>query len=246
MVSLGTVRVEGSRVVARARKMIRDEGPVGTARFFAGQAWEHATLPVLRRRRADERFAFGDAELCYEYSLYGQTWRNERTIEIPLARHFLSESGRGHVLEVGNVLGHYGMRGHQVLDRYERNLPGVINDDVITFDPAARFDAILSISTLEHVRWDEDDQDPHGSAKALENLHRLLAPGGRMLVTIPIGWNPGVDADIAAGRFALDRSIFYRRTSRFDWEVCSSEQALSTRYGMPFEAANGLLVTMTG
>ncbi|MDD7922510.1 methyltransferase domain-containing protein [Actinomycetospora chibensis] len=245
MVSVGVVRVEATRVWNRANKMVREDGAGRTAGFFAGQAWEHATLPLLRRRRAEARFTFDGAELPYEYSLYGQTWRNERTIEIAIARHFLAARDAGRMLEVGNVLSHYGIHGHDVLDRYERAVPGVLNDDVITFDPETRYDTIVSISTLEHVRCDEEEKDPRGSTKALGNLRRLLAPGGRMLVTVPVDWHAGLDADLASGRFALDRGTFYRRTTRFDWVVAEPEEALAMRYGSPYEAANGLFVTTT-
>ncbi|WP_116708726.1 SAM-dependent methyltransferase [Actinomycetospora cinnamomea] len=245
MVSVGVVRVEASRVVKRARRMLDEDGAAHTTRFFAGQAWEHATLPLLRRRRADARFPYDGDELPYEYSLYGQTWRNERTIEVAIARHFLAAGELGRMLEVGNVLGHYGIHGHQVLDRYEQNVRGVLNDDVITFRPDTQYDTIVSISTLEHVRCDEPEKDPKGSTKALDNLKRLLAPGGRMLVTIPIDWNPGLDADIASGRFALDRSTYYVRTSRFDWVECDAERALAARYGHPYEAANAVFVATT-
>ena len=227
----------------RTNRMLRDDGVGQTVGFLAGQAWEHATLPLLRRARADARFPFDGVELPYEYSMYGQTWRNERTVEIAIARHFLSVGTTGRVLEVGNVLHHYGIRGHDVLDRYERAVPGVINEDVITFDPGTRYDTIVSLSTLEHVRCDEEDKDPRGSTKALDNLRGLLAPGGRMLVTVPVDWNAGLDADLASGRFALDRGVFYQRTSRFDWTVADPKRALAMRYGAPFEAANALFVT---
>lgn len=243
MLTLGAVKLEAGRVATRAKRMLSDDGAASTAGFFARQAWEHATLPLLRRRRAAERFTFDGARLGYEYSLYGQTWRNERTIEIAIARHFLTHHDTGRMLEVGNVLSHYGVRGHEVLDRYERNLPGVLNDDVIEFDPGVSYDTIVSISTLEHVRRDEDEHDARGSAKALENLRRLLTPTGRMLVTVPIDWNPGLDEDIAAGRFTLGRDVFYRRHTRYDWAECEAEQALGKEYGHPFEAANALLVT---
>ncbi|MDD7933832.1 SAM-dependent methyltransferase [Actinomycetospora straminea] len=241
---MGTVQIEAARVAARTKKMLREDGVRATGRFFALQAWEHATLPILRRRRAGDTFPFDGRELEYEYSLYGQTWRNERTIEIAIARYFLADAP-GRMLEVGNVLSHYGMRGHDVLDRYERGLPGVLNEDVLAYDPDSRYDTIVSISTLEHVRCDEVEKDPRGSMKALTNLRRSLAPGGRMLVTVPIDWHPGLDEDIAAGRFTLGRDVFYRRDSRYDWSRTDRNGALEARYGTPHEAANALLVTTT-
>lgn len=126
---------------------------------------------------------------------YNDTLRNERALEIPIALDFLAR-GHGRVLEVGNVLGHYftaeQLPGRLIADRHER-APGVHSLDV--FDLAGEFDTIVTISTLEHVRWDEPDvaRNPFGGVAALLYLRGLLAPGGSMLATWE-GWhNPELD-----------------------------------------------------
>lgn len=63
------------------------------------------------------------------------------------------------MLEVGNVLSHYFPIHHDIVDKYEV-CPGVINQDIADFLPQEKYDLILSISTVEHVGWDEQPQEP--------------------------------------------------------------------------------------
>lgn len=241
------VKLEVGRVVNRARVMTRDEGVVPTAKFFGRLVVEHLEFPVMRKRRADERFTFFGEDLPYAYHLYSQTWRNERMIEIAVAHHFLRARPTGRMLEVGNVMGHFGYVGHDVIDRYE-NVEGILNEDIIGFRTENPYDTVVSISTLEHVRFDEEHlKDPHGSSLALESLRSTVAPGGRLLVTVPFGYNKGLDEDIRSGRFSLERQAYYRRETREgDWREVSLEEGLNCRYGTPFEAANGILVGVEG
>lgn len=241
------VKLEVGRVVNRARVMTRDEGIVPTAKFFGRLVVEHLEYPVMRRRRSDKRFRFFGEDLPFAYHLYSQTWRNERSIEIAIAHHLLRRQPPGRMLEVGNVLGHFGYVGHDVLDRYEK-VEGLINTDVIGYRPDTLYDTVVSISTLEHVRFDEEHlRDPHGSSLALESLRSTVAPGGRLLVTVPFGYNLGLDEDIRSGRFAFERQVAYRRVNREgDWHEVSLEEGLNCQYGSPFDAANGILVGVEG
>lgn len=241
------LNLEVGRVVNRARVMVRDEGPVATAKFFGRLVVEHIEYPVMRKRRADERFVlFGEA-IPYAYHLYSQTWRNERSIEIAVAHHFLRQGPVGRMLEVGNVMGHFGYLGHDVIDRYEK-VEGVINADIIGYQPEDVYDTVVSISTLEHVRFDEEHlKDPHGSSMALDSLRATVAPGGRLLVTVPFGYNLGLDEDIRSGRFAFEKQACFRRVNREgDWREVTLDEGLNCRYGSPFEAANGILVGIEG
>lgn len=236
------LKIEVARVTDRLRRMLRSEGIVPTVRFVTALVTEHVEYPRTRKRRSHARFYFDGEALPYAYHLYSQTWRNERSLELAIAQHFLKQRAPGRMLEVGNVLGHFGVRGHDVIDKYER-VQGIMNEDVINFGAEQQYDTIVSISTIEHVRFDEALQDPHGPLLALESLRRALRQGGRMLVTVPIGYNRGLDDDIRSGRFSFSKNIYFERVSKDnDWMEVTKEDALACFYGSPYEAANALLV----
>lgn len=126
---------------------------------------------------------------------YNNTLSNERAVELPIAHRWLSRTkGRG--LEVGNVMSHYFPVEHEIVDKYEQ-ARGVRNCDVFTL--SGPYDWVLSISTLEHVGWDETPVDVDAAAASIDHLVRCLAPNGRMLVTIPVGYHPHLDAALLAG-----------------------------------------------
>lgn len=124
---------------------------------------------------------------------HNTTILNERAIELAVAIDFLAGvDGEG--LEVGHVLGHYGITGHRVVDLHEQ-AEGVENIDVL--DIEGRYDWIVSISTLEHVHWDNGERNEYAAIDSIAHLRGLLKPGGRMLLTVPMGWNPPLDRAIA-------------------------------------------------
>lgn len=137
---------------------------------------------------------------------YNRTVDNERAVEIPIALGWLPETGTG--LEVGNVLAHYGLHDHRVVDLHEQG-PGVENIDVM--DVSGSYDWILSISTLEHTA------EP---VAALNHLLDLLKPKGRMLVTIPGGFNPAFDHYLWDGAGAT-RCCTLVRSDHDLWEQTS-------------------------
>jgi SAM-dependent methyltransferase len=55
------------------------------------------------------------------------------------------------------------------------------------------FELVHCISTIEHVGWDNTvygqaaERDDAGMERALNELRRVLAPGGRLLITVPTG-----------------------------------------------------------
>ena len=132
---------------------------------------------------------------------YNTTILNERCVEVPIASEWLYdvEDDTSGLLEVGNVLGHYGWGGHEVVDLYEV-AEGVRNVDVRSLD--GEYDRIVSISTLEHVDQETPSRAP---VSAIQHLRRRLAPGGRMLATLPFGQAPYLDVAILEGELLADR-----------------------------------------
>ena len=100
-------------------------------------------------------FLVDGKEFHYFYHFYNNTYGAERCVEIPVVRSMLSAANNEDILEVGNVLKHYYWFPHDVLDKYEK-APGVINQDVVEFAPRKKYSTIVSISTLEHVGFDEE------------------------------------------------------------------------------------------
>lgn len=130
-----------------------------------------------------------DLELVDES--YNTTILNERAVELAIAKHWLEKRpAQSDGLELGNVTSHYWPSWHRIVDLHEE-AEGVENLDV--FDIEGEYDWILSISTIEHVWWD-DRRHPTGAAHAINHLLNLLRPGGAMLVTVPLGWNVELDS----------------------------------------------------
>jgi hypothetical protein len=204
--------------------------------------YAHLELPIRRRRRLAERFSVLGESLPYEFSRYNHSFLNERTVEISIARWFMAQNGAGRTLEVGNVLTHYGFTGHDVLDRYE-TIEGVMNLDLVEFSPAEPYDTTISISTLEHVGWDEVPREPQRVIGGFDALRRATRPGGSSLVTMPLGYNSVLDEAIGSGRIQMPRQSGLVRVDKENhWVEVSVEEALTRQYGSPYPNGNAVYV----
>jgi SAM-dependent methyltransferase len=126
---------------------------------------------------------------------------NDRSVEVPWALERVGNARR--VLDVGCSTSHYlaelareePRRGRRVygLDpdapQPIRNVGVVRGTVVVPPFPTGSFDLILCISTVEHIGLPIYGQRefPHGDTLAMRYMRRLLAPGGRLLVTVPFG-----------------------------------------------------------
>lgn len=167
----------------------------------------------------NETFSYRGRDLRYYFHMYNLTHLNERCVELAVAADWMSGDPWVHRLEVGNVLGHYPIlppcASHVVVDRYESD-ERVLNWDV--FAIGGRWDEIVALSTIEHVRWDEPgiEREDGASQRAIEHLRSLLAPGGRMLITIPTGHNEPLDRWLATGAGA-DAATIVGRIDAENW-----------------------------
>jgi len=184
----------------------------------------------LALAKAGQTFVLGRETYQYFYADYNITWCNERTVEIPIIWRAVRENRDRKILEVGNVLSHYFPTSHLVVDKYER-APRVVNEDIVEFSPEQKFDLIVSISTLEHIGWDEKPKDPAKILKALERLKTMLAKGGKICLTLSWGWSPYLDRMILERSLGLTTTLFMRRIS-FDniWEECDIAQLQNAVY----------------
>ena len=182
---------------------------------------------------------------------------NERAVEYPWVIPRL----RGRVLDVGSTLNHgwvldrvlphvselhivtlaperrnFLQRRVSYLYADARELP--YKDDV--------FDTVCCISTLEHVGMDNSGYGGSGGSvdpdveqsRAVAEMRRVLAPGGRLLVTVPYGrpenrgWLRQFDEPTLRRVFDLDSATVtvYMYAGRGGWELASLATAADAGY----------------
>ena len=202
----------------------------------------NAGAAVCRLLLSRKRFIFRGKQYPYFFDGYKLTWMTERAIEVPIVKEFVGQFKGKEILEVGNVLCHYFAGSHDVVDKYER-APGVINADIVHFDPGKEYELIISISTLEHVGFDEEPKEPDKIQKAVENLLRILAPGGKIVVTLPLGYNPDVDTLLESGWPELADVYYLKKTSWMnEWAEVDAPSAFKAAAEGRFFWLNGIAV----
>ena len=196
-------------------------------------------LPHIR----PETFFFQEHTYNCYFALYNMTWVGERMVELPIAARLLDQHKANLVLEVGNVLSHYFRRNHIVVDKYEIG-PGVINIDILDFNPLERFDLILSISTFEHIGFDDDTPSSSGQKiiAAISHCRSLLSDTGRLVITFPTGYNTELDALVSQKALGATRMSFLNRVGPRQWKECDLQTALTSLYRSRFPYGNALVV----
>lgn len=200
-------------------------------------------IQTLRMSTLAERcFRLDGESYSYHVARGNRTWDNERAVEIPLIWSELQRRGHSRgVLEVGNVLGHYFEIGHPVLDKYERYRTVTWNEDIVAFQPPFAPELVLSISTLEHVGHSESPRDPEKFRQAVDAIVGWLAPGGRLLFTVPLGYNHSVREYLDAPH-ELCTAVRCLRRATLDnlWEQADFLAVRDARYNDPFPCANAI------
>lgn len=188
-------------------------------------------------------FTFQKKDYRYLYHRYNFAWKNERAVEVPIIWDFILEHSGKKILEVGNVLSHYFIIQHEVLDKYEEG-DGIINEDVAIYSPQKKYDIIVSISTLEHVGWDEIPRNDTKILPTIKNLKKLLNPGGKIMFTLPLGYyNPKLNQIINENKLQLTSCSFLMRISKDNqWKEVSERKAKTLQYNAPYPNANGILI----
>jgi hypothetical protein len=173
-----------------------------------------------------------------------RTWDNERSVELPVCWEAVRRHGRPETtIEIGNVLGHYFDTEHRVLDLHERHPLVTWNEDVLEFQPPVAPELIVSISTLEHVGWDERPRNHGAAERAFTHLTELLGPGGTLVVTVPVGYNPPLDEAIRGGRLSLSELRALRREERRNiWHEVDPAEVWDAPYDRLLCTAHGIVV----
>ena len=188
-------------------------------------------------------FSLFNQTFPYVIHPYNATWRNERAVEISIALDFLSKMQGKKILEVGNVTSYYQTIQHTVLDKYEKH-PDVLNTDFVGFLPTEPFDAFISISTFEHIGWDETPKDPNKLKEAFAHLYKLVRSPENVLVIVPLGYQPILDALVKEGALPFQTSACLIRKNTWQWEEASPTEGTQHRYNVGFPGANALYIGM--
>ena len=175
----------------------------------------------------------------YFINIYNSV-KTERVVEIPFAKESLLRNRGKNILEIGNVLSHYFSFNHGVVDKYEIS-PGVINIDIIDFSPEKKYDLIISVSTIEHIGFDEPHKDKGKPKKALLKIFDLLNSNGTAIITVPLGYNPEIDSILVNNEISFTKKYFLKRVSILNlWKETTMEEALKYKYGQKYPAANSV------
>jgi SAM-dependent methyltransferase len=228
-------------VRARVARAARSRGPrpvIGDfARWGAGLL---AGLPWTLSGSHGE-FTFAGERYPYRFHPYKWSWLTERAVEVPIAQAVVDSHHGRRILEVGNVLSHYRPQSHVIVDKYEER-PGVLNRDVLDLDDLGPFDLVVAISTIEHVGRDEEPREPGKAVEALRRLEGLLAPGGELLLTVPIGYHDGLDAALRSGAFDFKHASALRRVGQTRWLEVEPEEVWDLPYDFLLYSARAVFV----
>ncbi|OGJ71174.1 hypothetical protein A2424_02845 [Candidatus Peribacteria bacterium RIFOXYC1_FULL_54_13] len=236
---VGTFRVLTDRFLQKRRR----EGLFAATWYTFCLFVSVVLYPLYRFTRGRQTFSFRGRTYSYFCHWYNTTYNNERALEVAVMLDMVNAvaARNGSILEIGNVLSHYANVCHDVLDKYEKGT-NVIHEDVVTYAPQKTYDLICSISTIEHVGWDEDPKDSLKIVRALQNLKQLLSPGGMLIVSVPIQYNPHMDELIASNAFLPEQHFFKRVSLSNIWKPVQKKEALSSMYNEPYPFGNAITI----
>ncbi len=204
--------------------------------------WIYFQYFLVFCRRSPKTFSFNNETYEYFYHKYNHTWRNERAVEIPIVKRILEQNAGKKILEVGNVLSHYFETNHDILDKYEQG-KNIINQDIVDFKSPEKYDLIVSISTIEHVGFDENPKKPFKFIKTIDNLKRHLNPGGRIIMTFSLGYNSELDKSFRENCLDLTKSFCLKRISKSNkWQETTLQEAITFKYNYPYHAGNAVVI----
>ena len=185
-------------------------------------------------------FTFQDKTFDYFDHEYNRTAVNERRIEVPIVRWYAEKRLAGlRLLEVGNVLSHYGDIGWDVVDKDEQLEKGerVFNLSIGDFKPEKKYDALISISTFEHFGSESEIR------AILTNLkENVLVEDAPMVITIPVGYNRNLERIILEKTTPFERWYWMMRDAENLWQDIYYDIAITAEYDKPYGAAGTIMI----
>jgi len=222
--------------------VLKEEGLLYVLVFLFNHIFAYPICKFFQIFRKDT-IDFAGNYLPLFFHVHNHTWLNERMIEIPIFKYILQnyQSDR-RILEVGNVMSNYFDISHDVVDKYERG-KGIINEDIVHFTTKDKYNLIISISTLEHIGYDEGPiKEPEKLLKAIEVLKSFIVKGGEIYISVPVGENPFLDKYLRNDKINLEKIATYVRVGMTKWLPTNYENVAYARYNKPYRWGNALLI----
>jgi hypothetical protein len=93
------------------------------------------------------------------------------------------------------------------------------------------------------VGWDEEPRDERKVLRAIENLRGLLAPEGKLVITVPVGYNPPLDRMIEQDRISFTERTYLKRNPRSNqWHEVSDAEVRHPQYDRQANCAHELFI----
>lgn len=237
-----------TELIKEARASVKKKGLFHVIKMGVVTSYEYFQLTYFKKFRNHEKFYFEGEEYTYLFhgrvAGAGPSWKNERCVNIPVVWKTITEYRKKNkrVLELGNVISYALEVDHDIIDKYEI-MEGVINEDIVDFNPTHKYDLIVSVLCLQSVGWDEIPKDPPKILKAMDNMNKMLAPGGKMIISVGWGWNQYLEGLILDGTFKFDHMGFLRNDNGYKWkEVKSIDEIKHLKYDEKAYTARGILI----
>ena len=228
-------------IISRARIAYKRHGLYFIIRRGIITATDYFWAWFYKKFNSSETFEFQGNTYHYLFHEYQTTWKNERAVVIPIVWDIVKryqEQGK-RILEVGNVLSYYFQVNHDILDKYDI-IDGVINEDVVDFNPPNQYDLIVTIFTLSWL--DKTPRDLMKFMPAIENLNRLLTKDGQMVIVHDLGSNHEMDKLLENGTLQLHEQHYLKRMSNHRWQQVTWEDVKDLEYDMSVPTANAVIV----
>ncbi len=167
-----------------------------------------------------------------------------------------------HLKYVAQDFGEYDGRGDgSALQtrRWDQAKLDIVSDITAIPEPDGAFDAVLCISTLEHIGMANDQyvseaaaDDPEGDAHALRELGRVTRTAGKVLVTVPagraeqLGWlrqySPRSWEELVAGSgLRATETAYYALDPQGRWRAVAAGDLEGVAYDRVRQHARGVI-----
>ena len=241
--SLKPIRTTTGNILSKAKQAYNREGLSYVLRSGLMMSLGYLFIYYYKAFKSSDTFEFQGKTYHYFFHPYCTTWRNERTVAVPIIWDIVKkyEEEKKNILEVGNMLSYYFKVSHDILDKYEIN-DGVINEDVVDFKPSKKYDLIVSILTLPEVGWYDTPRDLGKSIRAFENLKKLLSQDGQIVLVVGLGLNTQFEMSVRSKTIEFEKQGYLRHLKGYTWKEAEWKEVKDVKYDKSVPTAHGILI----